>query len=157
MWIWLVIRRINSANKTGRDERKTKGRHNRFLLNFRFTTSLIITAPKVSKGFGIDLHINTIHGIFLTSIPGNPPILFFKTISQKILTNYKKITMNIIQKYINLDKLHYNIQNNVTVRDIIRLCLRCDISVRQHYKWLSHPLLQAGTILIWTEMCWKGR
>ena len=30
-------------------------------------------------------------------------------------------------------------------------CLRYDISVRQLYniKWLSYPLLQAGTVLIW--------
>ena len=39
-------------------------------------------------------------------------------------------------------------------RDIIWLwmCLQCDFSVRQ---WLSYPLLQAVTILIWHEMYGK--
>ena len=36
-------------------------------------------------------------------------------------------------------------------RDAIQLCLWCDISLRQ---WLSYPLLQASTDLIWPEVCW---
>ena len=38
------------------------------------------------------------------------------------------------------------------------LCMWSDISVRRYCKVVMIPyLLQASTVLIWPEMCWKGR
>ena len=49
-------------------------------------------------------------------------------------------------------------QNYVTGWNIIRLCLGVmTFQWNSNIKWLSYPLLQSGTVVMWTEMCWKWR
>ena len=42
-----------------------------------------------------------------------------------------------------------NCKNNVTRTVVLSICLRYDISVRQHYKVAVKPILHTDSILIW--------
>ena len=63
---------------------------------------------------------------FIMSHPGQPR--YFKLVIRASLSNARHIRLGQHKNWLT------RCQNNMTGWGIIRLCLRCDISERQHYK-----------------------